>query len=155
MKFWRKLLSFWRCWKTQFFWVGHFDFFFSKKKKKIDFISMKISHKLYIRMDGTQFLILWWFTAKNESGNDKIAWVYISLSSTTEWSTLFISPTLLWPCKMMPRSRYSRVSIKRHCWDLLKNIRWKKRKCMRDFLYIRWKENRRKNVDCNIYKISA
>ena len=24
-------------------------------------------------MDGTQFLILWWFTAKNESGNDRIA----------------------------------------------------------------------------------
>ena len=29
MKFWRKLLSFWRCWKTQFFWVGHFEFFFA------------------------------------------------------------------------------------------------------------------------------
>ena len=34
MKFWRKLLSFWRCWQTQFFWVGHFDFFMKKKKKK-------------------------------------------------------------------------------------------------------------------------
>ena len=29
MKFWRNLLSFWRSWKTQFFWVGHFDFFFN------------------------------------------------------------------------------------------------------------------------------
>ena len=28
---------------------------------------MKISHKLYIRMDGTQILWLWWFTAKNHS----------------------------------------------------------------------------------------
>ena len=51
-----------------FFWVGHFDFFFC-------FIPMKISHKLCVRMDGTQFLILWWFTAKNECGNDIIAWV--------------------------------------------------------------------------------
>ena len=37
---------------------------------------MKINHKLCVRMDGTQFLILWWFTAKNEGGNDIIAWVY-------------------------------------------------------------------------------
>ena len=40
------------------------------------FIPMKISHKLCVRMDGTQFLLLWWFTAKNERGNDKRAWVY-------------------------------------------------------------------------------
>ena len=38
---------------------------------------MKISHKLCVRMDGTQFLSLWWFTAKNEGGNHKRAWVYI------------------------------------------------------------------------------
>ena len=37
---------------------------------------MKISHKLCVRMDGTQFLLLWWFTAKNEGGNHIIAWVY-------------------------------------------------------------------------------
>ena len=34
---------------------------------------MKISHKLCVRMDGTQFLLLLWFIAKNERGNDKIA----------------------------------------------------------------------------------
>ena len=39
------------------------------------FIPMKICHKLCVRMDGTQFLLLWWFTAKNECRNDKIAWV--------------------------------------------------------------------------------
>ena len=38
---------------------------------------MKISHKLCVRMNGTQFLLLWWFTAKNERRNDKIAWVYV------------------------------------------------------------------------------
>ena len=38
-------------------------------------IPMKISHKLCVRVDGTQFLILWCFTAENEGGNDKIAWV--------------------------------------------------------------------------------
>ena len=37
---------------------------------------MKISHKLHVRVDGTQFLLLWWFTAKNEGGNHKWAWVY-------------------------------------------------------------------------------
>ena len=28
------------------------------------FIPLKISRKLWVRMDGTQFLWLWWFTAK-------------------------------------------------------------------------------------------
>ena len=27
---------------------------------------MKISHKLCVRMDGTQFLWIWWFTVKND-----------------------------------------------------------------------------------------
>ena len=72
MKFWRKLLSFWRCWKTQFFWVGHFEFF-SKKRFFFCFIPMKISHKLYIRIDGTQFLWLWCFTAKNHSPPQNIS----------------------------------------------------------------------------------
>ena len=49
------------------FRVGHFEFFFSKKKDFFCFIPMKISHKLCIRMDGTQILWLWWFTAKNQS----------------------------------------------------------------------------------------
>ena len=40
------------------------------------FIPMKISHKLCVRIDGTQFLLLWWFTAQNEGGNHIIAWVY-------------------------------------------------------------------------------
>ena len=34
---------------------------------------MKISQKLCVRMDGTQFLSLKWFTAKNERWNDKRA----------------------------------------------------------------------------------
>jgi hypothetical protein len=76
MKYWRKLLSFWRSWKTQFFWVGHFEFFFSKFFFFFCFIPMKISHKLCVRMNGTQFLLLWWFTARNKGGNHKWAWVY-------------------------------------------------------------------------------
>ena len=64
----------WQSWKMTFFWVGHFEFFFAKKKKIFFcFIPMKISHKLHVRVDGTQFLLLWWFTAKNESGNHKWA----------------------------------------------------------------------------------
>ena len=77
MKFSRKNIENWRSWKMSFFWVGHFEFFFSKKKYFCCFIAMKISHKLCVRMDETQFLLLWWFTAKNERGNHKWAWVYI------------------------------------------------------------------------------
>ena len=45
----------WQFWKTQFFGVGRFDFFFSKKQKNC-FIPMKIDHKLFVWMDGTHFL---------------------------------------------------------------------------------------------------
>ena len=59
------------------------------------FIHMKISPKLCVRMDWTQFLILWWFTAKNERGKDKIAWVYVLFSVTqvykeTQWLEIVI-----------------------------------------------------------------
>ena len=42
-------------------------------------IPMKISHKLCIRMDGTQFLWLWWFTAKNHSPQTYQPAVYTDL----------------------------------------------------------------------------
>ena len=45
--------------KNDLFWVGNFEF--------LCFILMKISHKLCVRMDGTQFLWLWWYTAKTQS----------------------------------------------------------------------------------------
>ena len=60
-----------------FFLSRPFWIFF--KKKIFCFIPMKINQKLYARMDGTQFLLLRWFTAKNERGNDKIAWVYVMM----------------------------------------------------------------------------
>jgi hypothetical protein len=39
---------------------------------------MKISHKLCVRMDGSQFSLSWGFTVKIEHGNHKWAWVYIA-----------------------------------------------------------------------------
>ena len=44
-----------------FFWVGHFEFFFSKKKNFFCFILMKISPNLYGRMDGSKFWCFPWF----------------------------------------------------------------------------------------------
>ena len=44
-----------------FFWVGHFEFFFSKKKIFFCFIPMKISPNLYGRMDGSKFWCFPWF----------------------------------------------------------------------------------------------
>ena len=61
--------------KNDLFLSRPFWFFFSKKKNFFCLIPMKISHKLCVRMDGTQFSILWWFTAKNKGGNHKWAWV--------------------------------------------------------------------------------
>ena len=59
------------------FWVGHFEFYFFKKKFFFCFILMKISHKLCVRMDGTQFLWLWWYTAKTQSPQTFQPAVYI------------------------------------------------------------------------------
>ena len=42
---------------------------------------MKISHKLCVRMDGTQFLWLWWFTTKNHSPQTFQPAVYVLLLS--------------------------------------------------------------------------
>ena len=44
-----------------FFWVGHFEFFFRKKKFFFCFIPMKISPNLYGRMDGSKFWCFPWF----------------------------------------------------------------------------------------------
>ena len=46
-------------WTTQFFWVGHFDFFC--------FISMKISRRFLDIKNGLKFWWLPWFPAKNHS----------------------------------------------------------------------------------------
>ena len=50
-------------WKSQFFLVGHFEFFFSKEVF-FCFILMKIRQKLWGRMNVTQFLWSLWFPAK-------------------------------------------------------------------------------------------
>ena len=65
--------------KWPFFESAILNFFFEKKKFFFCFIPMKISHKLCVRMAVTQFLLLWWFTAKNEGGNHKWALVYLYL----------------------------------------------------------------------------
>ena len=44
-------------WKTQFFWVGHFEFFFSKKIIFFCFILIQISHNLWGTKDFSKF---WW-----------------------------------------------------------------------------------------------
>ena len=42
-------------------------------KKKLSFSTSP--KRLFVRIDGTQFLFLWWFIARNECGNHK--WVYV------------------------------------------------------------------------------
>ena len=110
MRFSQKNIENWQSWKMTFFWVGHFEFFSSKK---IFFFPMKISHKLCVRIDGTQFSILWWFTAKNKGGNHEWAWVYL-LFGVQNLQCLAQNPplhfrsygthvwTLLNPIKQMP-----------------------------------------------------
>ena len=55
MKFSQKNFENWRFWKMHFFWVGHFEFFFLKKKIFFCFFPMKISHSLLVSKDGSKF----------------------------------------------------------------------------------------------------
>ena len=54
MKFWQKNFENWRFWKSQFFWVRHFEFFFFKKYC-FCFIPMKIVKSLLVSKDGSKF----------------------------------------------------------------------------------------------------
>ena len=77
MKFLRKNIENWRNWKTQFFWVGHFGFVFSKKNL-FCFIPMKISQSVLSSKDGSKFWWLSWFPAQNNSCINICNTVYIS-----------------------------------------------------------------------------
>ena len=52
-------------WKIQFFWVGHFEFFFQKKYFLFCFIPIKISHNLLDSKDFSKFWWLPWFPEKS------------------------------------------------------------------------------------------
>ena len=91
-----------------FFWVGHFDFFC--------FIPMKISHKLCVRMDGTQFSVLWWFTDKNKSGNHKWAWVYPSNCALSSLYSFFFLQKWYFVTKLFSRT------ARKNCFSDLENL---------------------------------
>ena len=55
-------------WKTQFFWVGHFEFFFSKKKKIFCFILIQISHNLWDTKNFFEILMITLISSKNLGG---------------------------------------------------------------------------------------
>ena len=70
MKFLKKILRIGGVEKLSFF-ESAILIFFKKKKIFFYFIPVKISHKLCVRIDGTQLLLLLWFTAENERGSHK------------------------------------------------------------------------------------
>ena len=65
-QFCKEILRIDRLAKWGFFEAAILNFFF-QRNIFFCFIPMKISHKLCVRIDGTQFLRLWWFMAKNQS----------------------------------------------------------------------------------------
>ena len=60
--FHKKNIENWQNWKTQFFWVGHFEFIFSHKFF-FCFIPIKISRIFLGSKDGSKFWWLPWFPA--------------------------------------------------------------------------------------------
>ena len=83
MKFSQKNIENWRSWKTQFFWVGHFDFFFWIFA--FCFISMKKSQSLLFSKDGSKF---WWlplFPAHEVLGQHLCTRLYILDQKSVWW----------------------------------------------------------------------
>ena len=81
MKFSQKFFENWRFWKTQFFWVGRFGFFFQKKNCYC-FIPMKIGQSFLGIKNGLKFWWLPWFPAKNHSPQTFQPAVYINYNLT-------------------------------------------------------------------------
>ena len=73
MKVWHKLLSFWWWWKTQFFWVGHYDFFFKNKNFSVSNL-LKLVTSLWDTKDGMKFWWLLWFQLKTTYANEYDLW---------------------------------------------------------------------------------
>ena len=55
MKFSQKNFENWRFWKMHFFWVGHFEFFFSKKKFFFAFFPWKLVKVYWLARMGQNF----------------------------------------------------------------------------------------------------
>ena len=75
---------------TVFFWVGHFDFFFASSPWK------SVTNYVLLRMDGTQFLWLWWFTAKNDPHQTLIPAEYNRQWKITLFSTFPEKNARMW-----------------------------------------------------------
>ena len=84
--FFEKKNSKWSTQKKVIFQLCQFSIFFCENDLFLSwpfwifcfcFIPMKTSHKLCVRMDGTQFLWLWWYTAKTQSPQTFQPAVYI------------------------------------------------------------------------------
>ena len=55
MKFSQKNIENWQSWKMTFFWVGHFEFFFAKKKKKFASSPWKLVTNYVLEWMGLNF----------------------------------------------------------------------------------------------------
>ena len=75
MKFSQKNIENWQRWKMTFFWVGHFEFFFSKK---IFFVSSpwKLVTNYVLEWMGHDFQYYDGLQPKKKGGNHKWGWVY-------------------------------------------------------------------------------
>ena len=67
MKFSEFFFQNWRFWKMYFFWVGHFEFFFFKKKNFFCLILTKTCQSLLVSKKFSKFWWLPWFPSKNQS----------------------------------------------------------------------------------------
>jgi hypothetical protein len=84
VKFSRNFFENWRFWKSQFFWVSHFEFFVSKFFF-FCFIPMKISLNLYGRMNGSKFWCFPWFLENSLLCAILRYTVYLRYFCTTIW----------------------------------------------------------------------
>ena len=76
MKFSKFFLQNWRFWKMYFFWVGHFEFFFQKKKIFFCWILTKTRESLLASKEFPKFWWLPWFAAHEVLGQHLCTGLY-------------------------------------------------------------------------------
>ena len=91
----------WRSWKSQFFWVGHFESFFQKNNIFLGFIPIQISRNLWDTKAGTKMLwLVPWFSEKTRGGIELWTALYL-----LKWIWIYF--LLHWTCNILLQALYS------------------------------------------------
>ena len=90
MKFSQKNIENWWFWKMPFFWVGHFEFFFFKKKFFFCLIPIKTHQSLLVSKNRSKVWWLPWFAALEVLGQHLCTGLYLKNPLKINFEIIFM-----------------------------------------------------------------